>query len=100
MAEAREQSEAKRLAYGWNFPHVWLAFLAAILSQSLLLPCLCWEGSVRGYIAFAVDLLVLVRVAIAWASNETGRGWLFYVILLYTSAFWIEGIVWVYMKHH
>ena len=74
MAEACEHSEAKRLACGWNFPHIWLAFLAAILSQSLLLPCLCWEGTAKGYLAFAVDLLVLIRVAIAWASNETGRG--------------------------
>jgi len=100
MAEAREQVEAKRLAYGWNFPHVWLSFLAAIFLQSLILPCMCMEGTVKGWIALGVDMLVLIRVAIAWVRNETGRGWLFYVILLYTSAFWIEGIVWLYTGHH
>jgi hypothetical protein len=100
MADAREQAEAKRLANGWNFQHVWLAFIAAIFLQSLILPCMCMEGTVKGWIALGVDMLVLIRVAVAWGRNETGRGWLFYVILLYTSAFWIEGIVWVYMGHH
>jgi hypothetical protein len=99
MVEAHEQAEGKGLANGWNFGHVWVAFIVAILLQSLILPCLCAEGTVKGMIALGFDTFVAIRVAIAWLRNETGRGWLFYTILLYTSAFWIEGIVWIFMRN-
>jgi hypothetical protein len=97
MVEPNEQPvEMNR----WHFGHIWAAFLAAIILQSLILPCLCVEGTVKGWIALGFDVLVLIRVAVAWGRNETGRGWLFYVILLYTSAFWIEGLAWAFMPHH
>ena len=91
MVDSCEQGEGKRSASGWNFQHLWLAFVAAVFLQSLILPCLCAEGDAKGKVALAFDLLVLARMGFAWITNETGRGWLFYVILLYTSAFWIEG---------
>jgi len=100
MVEANEQAAGRGLANGWRFGHVWCAFIVTILLQSLFLSCLCIEGAVKGMIALAFDTLVVIRVAIAWARNETGRGWLFYAILLYTSAFWIEGVVWIFMRDH
>ena len=100
MIQGHEQCEDKGLTSGWNFPHLWLAFVAAVFWQSLILPCLCAEGDAKGKVALAFDLLVLARMGFAWITKETGRGWLFYVILLYTSAFWIEGAAWVLLPHH
>ena len=47
-------------------------------------------------IALYFDGLVILRMVIASFLCETGRGWIFYVVLCYTSAGWIEGITyWV-----
>ncbi len=65
----------------WNYMAVLIAFLFALLLQFILLPCLCYEGTVKMQIAGVVDAMVLVRLLLARIRRERGRGWIFYAIL-------------------
>jgi hypothetical protein len=53
----------------------------AILLQSIVLPCLCYAGTLKLSVALMVDALVLARVVLAKARHERGRGWVFYAAL-------------------
>jgi hypothetical protein len=99
MKQVPDQSEQSEAATGWQYGQICVAFTVAIVLQSLMLPCLCEVGTAKGKLALGVDALVFARTAIAWMRKETGRGWLFYAVLLYTSAFWIEGLAWVFTGH-
>ena len=85
---------------GWNYVQLGYAFFISFLLQAMFLPCLCYLGTAKGRIAAIFDILVVIRTAIARITNERGRGWLFYVILLYTSVLWIEGLVWLFLGGH
>lgn len=84
----------------WNFKHLLAALFAGFVLQSLLLPCLCDIGTAKTAFAYAFDVLVLIRVAAARACCETGKGWLFYVVLCYTSPAWIEGVAYLVLGGH
>jgi hypothetical protein len=84
----------------WNFKHLLAALLAGFVFQSLLLPCLCDIGTAKTAFAYAFDVLVLIRIAAARACHETGKGWLFYGVLCYTSPAWIEGVAYLVIGGH
>lgn len=92
-----EAEVARALGRGWHYWHLLMAWGAGVLGQSIVLPCLCWEGMVKGYVALLFDVLMLGRMWIARQLRETGRGWVFYAVLCYTSPLWIEGAAWVFM---
>lgn len=79
----------------WNFRHLGAALFIGFVLQNLLLPCLCEIGTAKIKFALCFDTLVLLRMAIAYFSRETGRGWIFYAVLCYTSAAWIEGLTYL-----
>ena len=79
----------------WNLRNLGAALFIAFVFQSLLLPCLCPIGTAKITLAYCFDCLVLLRMMIAHLRSETGRGWLFYAVLCYTSVAWIEGITYL-----
>ena len=84
----------------WNFKHLVVALFAGFVLQSLLLPCLCDIGTAKIVFAYAFDGLILFRIFVARACREKGKGWLFYVILCYTSPAWIEGAAYILLGRH
>ena len=91
---------ALEIAPEWKFKHLLAALLVGFVLQSLWLPCLCDIGTAKITFAYAFDALVLVRVLIAHVCHETGKGWLFYVVLCYTSPAWIEGVAYLVLGGH
>jgi hypothetical protein len=83
-------------AAGWNFKALACALVITFILQNIFLPCFCAMGSARMALAFIFDGLVIVRVLIARGMREQGRGWIFYLILIYTSPLWIKGLVWAF----
>src|SRR5215469_2678945 len=79
----------------WNFRRLGWALLIGLCLQSLVLPCLCEIGTAKIKFALYFDALVLARTMIAYFGRETGRGWIFYAVLCYTSAAWIEGLAYL-----
>jgi len=79
----------------WNFRQLGAALFIGFVLQSLFLPCLCQIGTAKMTFAFYFDALVLARMVIAYFCHETGRGWIFYAALCYSSAAWIEGITYL-----
>jgi len=76
----------------WDYKHLWSALVIAFVLQSMLLPCLCDVGMAKMKLALWFDLLVALRIGMARVIGETGRGWIFYAILIWTSPGWIEGL--------
>ena len=66
---------------GWDYRAVLVSLLVAMVLQSIFLPCLCYEGTVKGYMAGAVDILVVLRLIVARVRKERSKGWIFYAIL-------------------
>ena len=56
-------------------------------------PMFSWKSE-DGF-ALMFDLFVAGRILFAYVRNEKGRGWIFYVVLMYSSALWIEGVTYV-----
>lgn len=79
----------------WNFRHMAVALFFGFVSQALILPCLCSIGTAKMKFAIVFDLLVLARTLVAYRRHETGRGWIVYAVLCYTSAGWIEGVTYL-----
>jgi hypothetical protein len=79
----------------WNYQHVLVGFAITVILQGLFLPCLCNIGQAKSVFGWVIDLLVAIRIAVAYLRKETGRGWLFYVVLLYTSPVWITLVAWI-----
>ncbi len=67
----------------WNYVAVEVSLFGGLVLQMIVLPCLCYAGTVRMYIAIAVDLLVILRLVIARILRERNRGWIFYAMLPY-----------------
>lgn len=86
-ATASEPTRASEDA--WDYRHLMGALVAAVVLQAMFLPCLCAAGTAAITLALVYDGLVLVRIAVARLRQETGRGWIFYVVLLYTSPVWM-----------
>lgn len=81
----------------WHHLHLLIAWGVGVLGQSIVLPCLCYEGTVKGYVALIFDLLVLARMIVARVLHEQSRGWIFYAVLCYTSPLWLEGAARLFM---
>jgi hypothetical protein len=80
----------------WNYRQLAVALFVGFILQALVLPCLCPIGTAKSTFALVFDVLILVRALIAYRRHETGRGWIAYTVLCYTSAGWIEGLAyWV-----
>jgi hypothetical protein len=79
-----------RSAGAWNYEHLIVALVIAFILQSLFLPCLCQIGEAKTNFALVLDGLVLLRSGVARLRRETGSGWVFYVVLLYSSPLWIH----------
>jgi hypothetical protein len=79
----------------WNFAGLLAALLIGFLFQSVFLPCLCDIGTAKIALAYSFDGLVLLRMLVAYIRSETGKGWVFYAALCYTSVAWIEGITYL-----
>jgi len=71
------------------------ALFIGFILQSLFLPCLCQIGVAKMTFAFYFDVFVFLRMVISYFCRETGQGWIFYTVLCYTSAAWIEGITYL-----
>ena len=72
-----------------------VAFFIGLILQSFVLPCLCTIGTAKMTFALVFDVMVLTRMLVAYRRHETGRGWIVYAVLCYTSAGWIEGITYL-----
>ncbi len=77
----------------WNYPLALLAVAFGIAGQIIFLPALDYLSDARLFAAFTFDLIVLIRIAIAYRTFETGPGWGAYSILSLTSPSWIETLV-------
>lgn len=74
----------------WDYIQLTCALILAFLVQSLFLPCLCRLGTARMQIAIIIDVMVAVRIIVARIRHEQGKGWIFYIVLLYSSPMWIR----------
>ncbi|MEN9361097.1 MAG: hypothetical protein RL095_2632 [Verrucomicrobiota bacterium] len=74
-------------------------FAIAFITQALFLPCLCAVGTAKMALAFAIDMLVLLRFAVGWHRREQGRWWMFYCALLLSSPLWIEALAMIFCHH-
>lgn len=73
----------------WDYIHLGFGWIAGVISQVAFLPCLCSIGDWRLEIALWFDAAVLLRMAAAFYTKQTGNGWVLYTVLCYTSAFWL-----------
>lgn|GEM_PF-3201806 len=83
----------------WNFFHLFLAVLIGILLQSIILPCLCGIGNAKMIIALIFDLFIFMRIVLAILIREKNKGWIYYCILCYASAFIIELASMIFLPH-
>ena len=88
--DTRLSDQGKERGQAWDYRHLLVALVVAFVLQYLFLPCLCQIGEAKVKFALVFDGLVLLRIGIARLWRETGKGWLFYVILLYSSPVWIS----------
>lgn len=89
-----------RSSNAWNYEHLIVALVIACILQSLFLPCLCGIGEAKMKFALAFDGLVLLRIGMAKLLKETGKGWVFYVALLYSSPAWIHLVALIVLGGH
>jgi len=73
----------------WNFHHVAVSLIVGAFFQLTLLPCLCATGDWRLKMALYFDLMILLRMAVAYFCHSKGNAWMVYVALCYTSGFWL-----------
>ena len=79
----------------WNFRQLGAALFISFVLQNIFLPCLCPIGTAKVVFALSFDGLVLVRMIWAYFRRETGKGWIVYAVLCYSSVVWIEGITYI-----
>ena len=79
----------------WNFKYLSIALFIGFGLQSLFLPCLCDVGTAKMALAFSFDGLVLIRMLLAYFRRESGKGWIVYAVLCYTSVLWVEGLAYL-----
>ena len=77
---------------GWPLGVILSVLVLIFLLQSILLPCLCDQGTVKMNIALAVDGLILVRLLIAKLRKESSRDWMIYLALGGSSLLWIPRV--------
>lgn len=84
----------------WNFDHLVAAWFISFLTQNFFLPCMCAAGDAKMIYAYCFDGLMAVRILIAWRCREKGKGWLFYLLLLYLSPFWIDFMAETFFRYY
>jgi len=85
---------------GWNYKHLACALIIGYLLQSAFLSCLCATGSAKMAMATTFDGLVVLRIIAAKMLQQKDKGWIFYVVLLYSSPLWIELASWITIGRH
>ena len=85
-----DKSTGAKASSSWRYGYLAFAFVAAFLVQSLIHPCLCYEGTIKMEMALALDAMVLARVVVAAITRAKGNGWIVYVLLLLASPALIE----------
>ena len=88
-------SDVKKAAGEWNYVQLVLALIVAFVLDAMLLPDLSNIGMAKAQVALIFLALVVVRIAVARIRREKGKGWVFYLILLYSSPLWIEAAGWL-----
>lgn len=90
METAATQSVENPSRSSWNFQHLTLAIVFGFITQSLFCVCLCNIGEAKGKYGAIMLGLIAFRAVVAYLCRERNRGWVFYTILAYTSAGWIQ----------
>ena len=98
--DARPSRPTDGSANAWNYEHLIVALVIACIAQNLWLSCLCQIGMAKMNFALVFDGLVLLRIGMARLLKETGKGWVFYAALLYTSPFWIDLVALIVLGRH
>ncbi len=84
----QKPDEAVATQKPWSYSHLLLAFFLGFFMQ-VELSDFIESSAVTFPEAVIFDVLYLARVARAYWKKETGRGWILYVVLTYTSPCWI-----------
>ena len=87
-------SDVEKAAGEWNYAQLALALVVAFVLDAMLLPCMCNIGTAKMQVALVFLALVVLRIVIARLMREKGKGWIFYLVLLYSSPLWIEIAGW------
>jgi hypothetical protein len=91
MQEGVSQTDGRKEKSTWNFQHLFIAWVAGIVFQLLIIaPCCCYIGTATTLFTVVFDVVILLRIAIAYVLKEKGKGWILYCGLCYSSALWIE----------
>ena len=79
----------------WNFKRLLAISAAAFILQVLSLPCLCEVGQAKFSFALVLDLVVALRVGVAYLTRERGDAWIIYAWLVGTSPVWITAVAYL-----
>jgi hypothetical protein len=80
---------------GWNYRQLLLALVIGFLLQFFLADWLHVKGDTEFKFGLGFDVFILLRMTIAYFRKESGRGWIFYAVLCYTSIVWIDIIIYL-----
>jgi hypothetical protein len=87
-----QEADAPAEPAEWNYRELVWASLFGIGFQGIVLPAFQAIGEARCEYAAWFDALFIVRVLLAYFCREKGKGWMFYSMLILSSAIWIYGI--------
>lgn len=74
----------------WHFGYVAAALLVGMVLQIIWLPCLCSIGKAKRAFAGMVDVLIILRILMAYFTKEESNGWKAHSILALSSFAWID----------
>ena len=77
----------------WNFRMLGVALVISFILQMAFFDWLHSEGGTEAKFGLAWDAFVVARMVLAYFRKETGRDWLIYAVLCYTSPIWIIAMV-------
>jgi hypothetical protein len=87
-------------AEGWNYRYLYCALVFGFMLQSMFLSCACNRGSIRMMAAFGFDGLMVLRIIVVKLLKQKDKGWIFYMILIYSSPVWIRLLAAVLIGGH
>jgi hypothetical protein len=91
----RKPKAADAAAEGWDCEQLILALVVTVVVQYVTLVYACEAGVAKIKLACVFDALVALRFIAAWALRQRDRGWIFYLVLLYSSPIWITATAWM-----
>jgi hypothetical protein len=80
----------------WNYRQLLLALGIVFILETVILYEFTVLGDAIVEVWLIFGLLYLVRVAWARWRRETGRGWIFYAVLMWTSPAWLRVGLWIH----